>query len=725
MSFKYFEFTSWQLTSSEKLEVKVFVVHPWVTVLADLGSRIDDVLRERRPDAILIIVPYEKIDDYIEGARTVDEFIEAFERAEGIIVNISIATFGGPSSALLGNLQTLLGEPLDFLDDPDVQANIWHEGAKFLVTSRGAIKTAPPGCIFEKPSGRLSEIFIRAQNLLYSEPEIGFLCIYLLRLFRENDLKPEIIYVDTMAIYSLGLALARILSISQEHPRVESFSSYEGLESFDPNPSEAAIYLLSASTSGSLAKKLREKYNIEVSTIFTLIDVADSRTSSKIVMPLGGVRERTDIAKDDPSLISAARIPITGEFFSTTPSGAREVLISLRHSKKSDCNFWYERNQQCPGQVLANYHLGATTLASMGKEKILKDPKFNKWWKLQIRANFPVSARHIVTCSADEQDMAFAELVKGYVKDELSGPDVTVSSIDKLEASSPKSIVIVALGGSDIFRIINTSRELRDKAPNADRLFILGPLLARTAIQIERTLSDIELSPREHTYQVICFAKLAVGLAADVSSWEAERQLWERLEATNDGFGAADDLIANRLTTLSHRVIQEPFLPSPRRERLKLSPSFAFWGSKYNPENIDNLSVLFTIADVLQSARELDFPRREDILRSLAHEPVVISPRVFDRFSDGLVQAALLRAAHPTELRYDLDDHQSEQVTELICDLIRHCDARRGEAALEFSLALATNRMRVTTKDLEKLRSAAKDAPLLKKLFVKLMWEAG
>lgn len=72
-------------------------------------------------------------------------------------------------------------------------------------------------------------------------------------------------------------------------------------------------------------------------------------------------------------------------------------------------------------------------------------------------------------------------------------------------------------------------------------------------------------------------------------------------------------------------------------------------------------------------------------------QQVLLSPEVFSRFDDGVIQAAFLRAALPAELDYRAQETHSLAMG----DITPGYGQERGEAALEFVIALAIGKIRL------------------------------
>jgi hypothetical protein len=63
-------------------------------------------------------------------------------------------------------------------------------------------------------------------------------------------------------------------------------------------------------------------------------------------------------------------------------------------------------------------------------------------------------------------------------------------------------------------------------------------------------------------------------------------------------------------------------------------------------------------------------------------------PSVFSRYDDGIIQAAFLRAALPTKLDYSAHEIYSKAMAAIILRVARGYSYERGEAAMEFIIAL-------------------------------------
>ncbi|WP_305333882.1 hypothetical protein [Nitrosomonas sp.] len=157
-------------------------------------------------------------------------------------------------------------------------------------------------------------------------------------------------------------------------------------------------------------------------------------------------------------------------------------------------------------------------------------------------------------------------------------------------------------------------------------------------------------------------------------------------------------------------------------ENLKLRKDFAFWKAEYDLGTDHSVAVLLTAALILQHAREFNkFKDDDDRLASDTFQQVILDPENFARYNDGVIQAALLRAAHPTELDYSSHEGVSRRMTDILSGIFRMNSRQQGEAALEFAFALRTERLRLTSSDVSRLENEIRNLPNKNGQYIKLL----
>jgi hypothetical protein len=143
------------------------------------------------------------------------------------------------------------------------------------------------------------------------------------------------------------------------------------------------------------------------------------------------------------------------------------------------------------------------------------------------------------------------------------------------------------------------------------------------------------------------------------------------------------------------------FWPSVDGNQLTLRPDFALWAFDYSQRRHTQADVYFTICAVLHAWRA---EHAEGV--SLEHKRLLLAPRNFVRFNDGVIQASLLRSAMAGELDYRASPDQSELMESVLAVVFENFGSRRGEACIEFLLALLEGRLRLVKKDVYKLLEA-------------------
>jgi hypothetical protein len=85
----------------------------------------------------------------------------------------------------------------------------------------------------------------------------------------------------------------------------------------------------------------------------------------------------------------------------------------------------------------------------------------------------------------------------------------------------------------------------------------------------------------------------------------------------------------------------------------------------------------------------------------------MLSPDNFERFNDGVIQAAILRAARGYELAFgNCQRERSEQLTAFLVSQVHRVERGEGEALMEFLIALAIRRLTLHPEHELKLYSA-------------------
>lgn len=211
------------------------------------------------------IMAMEEFKTGFSGCKDDEAFINEFDSFVGDIKNKLICLLVKSN----GEIEKLDGS----CSIPnDLKIAILQTGMICLFKKHKGVITSSPSYHFVKPSGDHADKFIRASNLLVSSIEVTFLAISLLPYLRA-DLKR--IYVDTSSIsYLVNVAVHLCGMFSTSSPFIESFESYAVFnQKYDFVEDEGSLVVISATTSGSLAKSLKQKHAFNNDQIVTLLHV--------------------------------------------------------------------------------------------------------------------------------------------------------------------------------------------------------------------------------------------------------------------------------------------------------------------------------------------------------------------------------------------------------------------------------------------------------------------
>jgi hypothetical protein len=152
-------------------------------------------------------------------------------------------------------------------------------------------------------------------------------------------------------------------------------------------------------------------------------------------------------------------------------------------------------------------------------------------------------------------------------------------------------------------------------------------------------------------------------------------------------------------------LFENVFLPRIHDEMpMELRRDFAFFDTASTPGEIKQSVIYAAMAVILNRLRQGDGSGPKIINED--HHQTVLSPSNFDRFNDGIIQAALLRAAFPSELCYTKEPRLSSNITDIVLLALRSWDKRDGEAGLEFVFAVATKSLSILNDDFLKIINA-------------------
>lgn len=595
-----------------------------------------------------------------------------------------------------------------------------QDGISGLFDQTQTVMTAPHGYVFRKLSGRELDFFVRAGNML-REP--GCTAVFNHMILRKLPLNCSLIYIDSFTILSFAISLQSIIEYFHRLGRplplisIESTHSYEISPDFRIPNENNYLVLISASTSGGLAKKLVDEFQAEPTRIIHLLGVGES--NAKFRDSCVYFRSFTAMNTQKPSVTTDnAAIEIGTEEFLVAQGPPRPVRITTRHV-----------NQRASKELLGKFYRSALQFGESGlglpyspfsisNESMHKsDSPVRKWVSGQLIHELPASVDTLVYLNDP-----MSECVADWVQDSLQGID-TMSMTD-IERSSPNrssgngSFVLIAHHDPGLEGLARSAIALR-KFGSSYRHYVVCFAFPSSRKSHDRRRDDLRTASGGRKYGWSEFFVLPVGARLLHDSLVASHLGFstEAVEAHRDELG--QDLVAALLGMNASGPIpcDRLFLPCTSGAPIRLRHGSVFFPN-CTGDGVSQVAVYAMVSAAIQCAREptpLSGTAGSPDLRFDSNPFVrsVLDPSMFTRFSDGILQASFLRAARRSELDYSASHDLSRQFTSTCSAILLNYDNPVGDAAIEFVYALASEKVLLRPKDLESLKATIESIPVL------------
>ncbi|ADE12083.1 hypothetical protein [Sideroxydans lithotrophicus] len=600
------------------------------------------------------------------------------------------------------------------LIDEEKQEQIFQKGVGILFDSPNVLCPAPSGFAFVKPSKKRSKYFLRADAAFYETERVHFLAYALLSRIakREDETKEPIavIFIDTMAIASLAYVLRELYHELYEmpRPRVESFHSYGGMENVDKPMHGTSLCIISASSSMSMQRDWQQLTRCFPSEIFTLITLKDAKDSEQAIYAF----DKSDSLNNHDKLSGLRDLRIVGESFIPEDVPLKSVLFTVRAHRDES---WFE-----VGQKYSESSFFSLMKAAQPKDKVrpifvdgqrlFEYKKFQEFLEKDVMQKVPLSVQAVI-CQDDEASIQLAEICAKRILEIRGGADaprvIKASNFEGEKINRDEALLIVAAVVGRGTRLLSISRDLRDIHTGA-RHYLIGFQLGESICDCEQLQSNLKFSATKSSITVSFMESLAVGQTVGIA-YEVEKALFSKWKKLSDF-----PLLKNRVNELQKRsgIAEGAFLPATLQgsNKLMLRTDFAYWKAGYSTQFDHSIAVLLTAAAMLQRAREFTkFKDDGHRLSSDTFQQVVLDPENFARYNDGVIQSALLRAAHPSELDYSSGGEVSRRMTDILSGVFRLNSRQQGEAALEFAFALKAERLKLADEDMNRLKLEVKE----------------
>ena len=586
-----------------------------------------------------------------------------------------------------------------------------------IISRNDLVMESSPSYHFVKPSGKHTNRFIKASNVMQKSAEISFFAINLLKHVKGSI---DRVYTDTAGIFPLAYEL---VSISRRFGKetcefIDSFGSYKGVDSYTFTGSADTLVLISASTSDDLSRKLKTKVGLAQAKIVAVFSSSADTSypvlvdfkrfysvyKNAIFSPISSTAEH-----ECDLCIYERSIPLSlsnSQFVFEAPKAERYLPLA----KDSDqsirgliSNYKNTQAFKCLYDGLdgttdpaPEYFVDVSALA-------VSNSKYQEKIKNFVLRSFPLSADLIVHAN----DQGAADLAEK-IKMEVGALNKTVGviSIGELDPSSVRSGVVVVAGSIQTGKsLLDISRKLRliDGLPIT---YVVGFAKYNDPIsygKLKRDLAFNNGSSNLGSHQFFAVEEIMLPLTETrVNSWVREQETLKKILGLSRNTEASTAAINDResfLRTITSKDKQgagvELFLQSPIGKAMILGKTFAFWNEADSQSEFDHqATVYFTISNILQGLR-YSKPGRDLAPLKDGYILKQLDPLLFDRFNEGVIQASVLRAAKPKELDYSADDNSSNVVGSLIERMIMYPDISTSEALPEFLMALCSGKLQV------------------------------
>lgn len=580
---------------------------------------------------------------------------------------------------------------------------------------------APRGFHYRKTSTAHSTRFLRTANVLESREHLALVAFWLLPTIWSKNVDQVI--VDTSGIYAAALLAAHIIGRLKKSDialRIWSHRSFDGLAQID-RISPDAVCLISATTSGTLRKELGKK-GATLTNIWTIYGLA--RPGEKLANVLCDLAIDASSANSGHPFIEnefsnsckyckagSLAVQISGDQFVLEPPRVNEVdfgvsdLPDLPRRLLGDLvgtglfKAYRTRHGRLGGNSEIFLDVGALFkfLASM-PDKALSDfwLKFKSNWKtLKARVMTANVERIVYTAHPFSRSLA-DEIASSYEAAKLGKPlVVSQADLPRQIGTESSGTIVAAACLDDQQELMTIKRDLRD-VQKFGTIWFAAPLLRGIEPEVPEKVRKLigygEFGQGTFSLHHCCFVALPECKSPTV--WDSEirilRDLKEFLLVEGDEVPLDVDA---RETLLMHSVgrglSDNLFWPAPNGQPLKLRNEFTLVPSTRAFSQADVYAVVSSFLHQLRrgspnGARLLYTPFARSVL----------SPNLFTKYNDGVLQAALLRSARDHELHYaNCDEATSRSMLGILLTEVREIEIGRGDALMEFFLALIDGRL--------------------------------
>lgn len=690
-------------------EAHVHFIPPGVNDISIIVEEYVQVRRETGQPAKLIFLGFSFKADLLREVLTSPELVARKSEIEGN-GSCSIEAWIFESTGAVRKLDSSAVDP--------TQVEIVRKTGMATVSQRRAVVFETHSSFhYVKPSGQHVDRFVRAANALVRGAEVMFIASWLLPFMQH---KIRVVHCDTSGIASLAhsaISLKSLFSGEALLVSVESFGSYGGLSNDTLESPSAALVLISASTSGSMAKKIADS-GVPSDSIVTIFYLGETPPQHHVLCDLnqartaGGsapARNQTEAACE---LCARGSIPLRmeGDGFLPEPPKVTCCLVLESHIPPWLHSFVAAAvASEAVRSAVSRPGTDTTDEIYIDAHRLVReDQNLREKWARLLSRGVPADVTRIVYFEDDSASKAFAQELETFLAKRAAKPPAILgfgrnASLRQTDIASAGATVVVASALVKGRRITSASRELRESPGPIVYIAALGRTESQEAHKRLRSNLVKSTSGVDHVFQCALEIHLPPARPDSASSWACERRLleeWSNRTVLPDALVERLDVLAKGMEAGERGFREQLFLRSFQGHMLKLRKNSIFVPKACDPATVSQADVFLCVSATLHKLRgEPASP--ETLGRGLRHH-ALLDPANFERFTDGVIQASFLRAALPIELDYTVDTTASGSMAEFLRAMFRNPEAQ-GEAALEFVMAIATRRLFLAATDRQSL----------------------
>ncbi|KGV20586.1 hypothetical protein [Burkholderia pseudomallei] len=592
----------------------------------------------------------------------------------------------------------------------------------------GGLIEAPPGVHFGKLSGRHSNKFLRASAPLLASEQCAVVAFF--ALAATTGQAPSRILVDTAPIIAVAFAMARMAVIHklwEKQPPVKSFSSYGGVENL-PRTRPSDLFLLSASTSGGLAERLKGA-SVAGERIVTLFYLDSGAPEYKGIVVCNltykndGLYGYAKISNHQASQCPYCQAgyflaQLEGDQFLLEKRAVKRLAVRTP-SQPADARKVIERLARtgCLSVTLYKSSVSSAGTTIDGERFLEVDKSLRADFVRMLRRFSPAPLDYVMLVGISDE--AFAKLVEEAGLGAVVGAATIVSSLEGLSSMSGGAALVVFGCLSNHAQAREINARMRTLVPGG----AVAYLSAVTVAQNRRGLDELEmfLSYGERgrdTFTVRSALNFMLPAPAPLSTaWEAEYELLQRMEEEKV---LSPELDARLQELDASATSTDSLFFSGCKPKLAIARDFVYLDTKDRHESISQADIYAVVSNMLACVRADNQSLTAKKPSGLDGAPgtssvyghALICPTNFENYNDAVLRAAFLRAASPSELLYSVDEECSTAMLNVIVAEAEAWSEGGGAALPEFLLALASRRMRLADKHLEELSARLKEKVL-------------